>query len=60
MKILTLASVLVLPGTLIAGVMGMNFKLSIFENTANFWLALALIAAIAACTMVAARLRHWI
>lgn len=60
MKILTLASVSVLPGTLVAGILGMNFKLSIFENTANFWLALALIAGIAASTLVVARLRDWI
>ena len=60
MKVLTLASVLLLPGSLIAGILGMNFKLSLFENTANFWLALALIAGIAASTLVAARLRDWI
>ena len=32
MKVLTLASVLLLPGALIAGVMGMNFEVGIFET----------------------------
>ena len=30
---LTLASVLVLPGALIAGVLGMNFRLGVFDTT---------------------------
>ena len=34
MKVLTLASVLLLPGALIAGVMGMNFEVGIFETAA--------------------------
>jgi magnesium transporter len=60
MKILTLASVLILPGSLIAGVLGMNFKLGFFQNEAYFWVALAGMAGIAALTLVLARLRHWI
>ena len=32
MKVLTLASVILLPGALIAGVMGMNFKVGLFDN----------------------------
>ena len=35
MKVLTLASVLILPGTLIAGVMGMNFQLGVFDTSAT-------------------------
>lgn len=60
MKILTLVSVLILPGSLIAGVLGMNFRLPLFDDTANFWFALAVIAGIAALTLVVARLRDWI
>ena len=60
MKVLTLASVLLLPGALIAGILGMNFRLPLFENESYFWLALALIAAIAAGTLVVARVRDWI
>ena len=32
MKVLTLASVILLPGALLAGVMGMNFKVGLFDN----------------------------
>ena len=32
MKVLTLASVILLPGALIAGVMGMNFKVGLFDE----------------------------
>ena len=60
MKVLTMASVLLLPGTLIAGILGMNFRLSVFDEPANFWLALAVIVAVAAATLVAARMRRWI
>ena len=60
MKVLTLASVLLLPGALIAGVMGMNFKVGLFETAAYFWVVIALIAAIAVVTLAAARMREWI
>jgi Mg2+ and Co2+ transporter CorA len=60
MKILTLASVLILPGSLIAGILGMNFKLGFFENASYFWVALAGMAGIAALTLAVARLRDWI
>lgn len=59
-KVLTLASVLLLPGALIAGVMGMNFDLGIFETAAYFWVVLAVIAAIAIVTLAFARVREWI
>ena len=47
MKVLTLASVILLPGALIAGVMGMNFKVGLFDNPILFWFVVAAIAAIA-------------
>jgi len=59
-KVLTIASVLLLPGALIAGVLGMNFRLGFFEDPSNFWLALALIAGIAATSLVVIRARGWI
>ena len=55
MKVLTLASVLLLPGALIAGVMGMNFKIGIFDNAAYFWVVLAGIVGIAVVTLGVAR-----
>ena len=60
MKVLTLTSVILLPGALIAGVMGMNFKVGLFEETAFFWVVVALILAIAPITLGFAKLRRWI
>ena len=60
MKVLTLASVLILPGTPLAGLMGMNFELGVFEHAAYFWVVLALIVAVALVTLAVARVRNWI
>jgi magnesium transporter len=59
-KVLTLVTVLLLPGALIAGVLGMNFEIGLFETDWYFWVSVALMAAIAGATLVAARLRAWI
>jgi magnesium transporter len=61
-KVLTLASILLLPGTLIAGVMGMNvnFGAGVFAHSAVFWVALALIVSLAVATLGLARWRRWI
>jgi magnesium transporter len=60
MKVLTLASVLLLPGALIAGIMGMNFEVGLFDTAAYFWAVIALIVAVAVTTLVVARAREWI
>ena len=60
MKVLTLASVLLLPGALIAGVLGMNFRVPLFEHTWLFWVVLALIASLAGATLGVARAQRWI
>jgi len=60
MKILTLTSVILLPGALIAGVMGMSFEASIFESNWAFYVVVALILAIAPLTLVFAKRRDWI
>ena len=60
MKVLTLASVILLPGTLVAGVLGMNFKVPLFEHTFLFWVVIALIAAVALVTVTVAKVRRWI
>jgi magnesium transporter len=60
MKVLTLTSVILLPGALIAGVMGMNFKVDFFESAWLFYIVVAGILAIAAVTVGAAKLRDWI
>ena len=60
MKVLTLASVILLPGSLLAGVMGMNFKVGLFAHPALFWVVLGAIALIAVVTLATARAREWI
>jgi magnesium transporter len=60
MKVLTLTSVILLPGALIAGVMGMNFKVGLFDEAVLFWVVVGVIAAIAPITIWIARLRDWI
>jgi len=59
-KVLTLASMLLLPGTLIAGVLGMNFQVGLFGHAWLFWVAIGAIAALAVATVAAARARDWI
>ena len=61
-KVLTLVSILLLPGALIAGIAGMNvnFKLDVFFDSALFWLVCSTVVAIAATSLVLARTRDWI
>jgi magnesium transporter len=51
MKVLTLTSVILLPGALIAGVMGMNFKVALVDEPMLFWAVLAVIVLIAPVTI---------
>jgi magnesium transporter len=60
MKILTLASAILLPAGVVAGVMGMNFKVAFFDDPNMFWFVVAGMAAIALGTIVFARWRHWL
>jgi magnesium transporter len=60
MKILTLTSVILLPGTLIAGVMGMNFDVGMYHSTWVFYVVLGAMVAIAVLTVLVAKLRDWI
>ena len=60
MKVLTLASVILLPGTLLAGVMGMNFRAPLFTHPELFWVVLGVIALIAVVALAIARAFDWI
>jgi Mg2+ and Co2+ transporter CorA len=60
MKVLTLTSVILLPGALVAGVMGMNFKVGLFDQPTLFWAVVAAIVAIAPITIAFAKHREWI
>ncbi len=60
MKALTILSAVLLPAVVLAGVMGMNFKLGFFDNPENFWLVAAGMVGLAVIVLGAARLRGWI
>lgn len=60
MKVLTLGALLFLPGALIAGVLGMNFQIGLFETGWYFWVVCAGIVALGSATLVFARAREWI
>ena len=61
MKVLALISALLLPGSLIAGLLGMNMPGPFApDDPRGFWIVVVLIAALAAVTLLVARLRRWI
>ena len=60
MKRLTLASVLLLPAAVLAGIMGMNFKVALFEFPWMFGVTLATMAMLAGVTIFVAKWRRWI
>lgn len=60
MKVLTLGTVILLPATVLGGIMGMNFKVGLFENAHLFWAVIAMMLCIAALVLAVARLRDWI
>jgi len=60
MKTLTLISAVALPAIVLAGVMGMNFKLPFFDQPGNFWLVIAAMVALAVGILGASRWRGWI
>jgi Mg2+ and Co2+ transporter CorA len=60
MKVLTLVSAIALPAIVLAGVMGMNFKLPFFDENANFFLVLGLMVGLSVAILGVARWRSWI
>jgi Mg2+ and Co2+ transporter CorA len=60
MKVLTLTSVILLPGALLASLMGMNFKVGIFTQTSLFYVVVAVVALIAVAVLAFAKVRNWI
>jgi Mg2+ and Co2+ transporter CorA len=60
MTVLTLTSVILLPGALLAAVMGMNFKVGLFRETVLFWVTVGVIIAIAPIAIGIAKFRDWI
>jgi magnesium transporter len=60
MRTLTLLSAVLLPAVVLAGIMGMNFKLGFFEEATNFWLVLFGMVALAVSILGVARWRNWL
>ena len=60
MKVLTLTSVILLPGAVLAGVMGMNFKVGLFNAAWGFYVVVASVLAVAVLVIWAAKRRDWI
>ena len=60
MRVLTLASVVLLPAVVVAGVMGMNFKVGFFDDPDSFWIVVGVMIVLAITTIVVARWRRWL
>ena len=60
MRVLTWASVILLPAVVLAGIMGMNFKVPIFEQPGLFFVVIGLMVVTAVVTLVVARWRGWL
>lgn len=60
MKALTILSAILLPAVVLAGVMGMNFKIGFFDNPGNFWLAIGAMVTLAVVVLGVSRWRGWI
>ena len=61
MKVLALATVLLLPGSLIAGLLGMNVTIPLSkDDVAAFWFVVGAIVLLALAVLAFARFRRWI
>jgi magnesium transporter len=60
MRVLTVVSAVLLPAIVIAGVMGMNFKPSFFDNPADFYSVCAAMILLSISILILARVKHWI
>jgi magnesium transporter len=60
MRLLTLASVILLPSVVLAGVMGMNFKVTLFDEPSLFYVVVAVMVGMAIATLAVARWRRWL
>ncbi len=61
MKVLTLATVLLLPGSMIAGLLGMNVVVPLGkDDPMSFWTVVIAIGVLAAAIVAFARIRHWL
>lgn len=60
-KVLTIATVLLLPGSVIAGLLGMNVLVPLDKDSPlSFWIVVVGVVTLAVVVLTAARLRRWI
>ena len=55
MKALTILSAILLPSVVLAGLMGMNFKLAFFDSAENFWIVIGAMVTLAVAILLIAR-----
>ena len=61
MKVLTLTTVLLLPGSMIAGLLGMNVIVPLNkDDPMSFWFVVAAIGVLAIVIIAVARARRWL
>ncbi|NJD27723.1 MAG: magnesium transporter CorA, partial [Chloroflexi bacterium] len=61
MKVLTIATVLLLPGSVIAGLLGMKVVVPLDKDSPySFWIVIAGVATLAVILLVVARHRRWL
>jgi magnesium transporter len=60
MKALTILSAILLPSVVLAGVMGMNFKVGFFDEPSYFFVVIAAMGAMAVVILGVARWRDWL
>lgn len=60
MKRLTLLSAVLLPAVVLAGIMGMNFRIDFFENSTNFWVVVGVMVVFGVSLLATARWRGWL
>lgn len=60
MRVLTIVNVVLLPAVVLAGVMGMNFKVGFFDISSLFWVVIAAMVGIGGVTAWLAHRRGWL
>jgi Mg2+ and Co2+ transporter CorA len=60
MKALTILNAVLLPAAVVAGVMGMNFRLGFFDAATNFWWVIVAMLGLALSILGVSRWRGWI
>src|SRR4051812_4701525 len=60
MRVLTVISAVLLPSVVLAGIMGMNFQVGLFDTASNFYVVLIAMVVLSALIIAVARWRRWL